>query len=184
VHLSGAQDRSPLQPLAKAGLKTGVFHPLQTFRRGPEAFENVGGSYIGVDADSSLREQLVALASDIKGHPFDLRGIDRALYHAAAVFAANYPVMLLAEAASLGVRAGLDEETAQNGMTRLLAGAVANLQHTTPDEALTGPAARGDLGTIERHLAALAGDPELQRLYRALADRAMKLAAKNKEAAA
>jgi len=82
------------------------------------------------------------------------------------------------------VRAGLDAEAAQNVMTRLLAGAVANLQHTTPDEALTGPAARGDLGTIERHLAALAGDPELQRLYRALADRAMKLAAKNKEAAA
>jgi predicted short-subunit dehydrogenase-like oxidoreductase (DUF2520 family) len=184
VHLSGAQDRSPLRPLAEAGLRTAVFHPLQTFRRGPEAAANVEGSYIGIDADPPLREQLTALASHIMGHPFDLRGIDRALYHAAAVFAANYPVMLLAEAAGLGVRAGLDEETARNGMTRLLAGAVANLQHTTPDEALTGPAARGDLGTIERHLAALANDPELQRLYRALADRAMKLAAKNKEAAA
>lgn len=184
VHLSGAQDRSPLRSLAEAGLGTGVFHPLQTFRRGPDAASNVAGSYIGIDADSPLREQLTTLASDIMGHPFDLRGIDRALYHAAAVFAANYPVMLLAEAAALGISAGLDEETAREGMTRLLAGAVANLQHTSPDEALTGPAARGDLGTIERHLAALAGDPELQRLYHSLADRAMKLAAKNKEAAA
>jgi predicted short-subunit dehydrogenase-like oxidoreductase (DUF2520 family) len=184
VHLSGAQDRWPLRPLTEAGVRTGVFHPLQTFRRGPEAAENVAGSYIGVDADPPLNEQLTALARDVEGHPFDLRGIDRALYHAAAVFAANYPVMLLAEAASLGVKAGLDEETARQGMTRLLAGAVANLRHTSPDEALTGPAARGDLGTIERHLQALSNDPELQRLYRALADRAMKLAAKNKEAAA
>jgi len=184
VHLSGAQDRTPLRSLAQAGLRTGVFHPLQTFRRGPEAVENLPGSYIGIDADPPLKEQLMALATDVDGHPFDLRGIDRALYHAAAVFAANYPVMLLAEAASLGVEAGLEGETARQGMTRLLAGAVANLQHTSPDEALTGPAARGDLVTIERHLEALSNDPELQRLYRALADRAMKLAAKNKEAAA
>jgi predicted short-subunit dehydrogenase-like oxidoreductase (DUF2520 family) len=184
VHLSGAQDRSPLRPLAEAGLRTGVFHPLQTFRRGPEAAENVAGSYIGIDADSPLQAQLTTLARDIRGHPFDLRGVDRALYHAAAVFAANYPVMLVAEAASLGVAAGLDEETARQGMTRLLAGAAANLQHTSPEEALTGPAARGDRGTIERHLEALRKDPELQSLYRALADRAMKLAAKNKEAAA
>jgi predicted short-subunit dehydrogenase-like oxidoreductase (DUF2520 family) len=184
VHLSGAQDRAPLRPLAEAGLRTGVFHPLQTFRRGPEAAENVAGSYVGIDADPPLREQLGALATDIGGHAFDLRGIDRALYHAAAVFAANYPVMLLAEAARLAARAGLDQETARNGMTRLLAGAVANLRQTTPEEALTGPAVRGDLGTIERHLAALAGDPELQGLYRALAERAMKLAEKHKEAAA
>jgi predicted short-subunit dehydrogenase-like oxidoreductase (DUF2520 family) len=69
-------------------------------------------------------------------------------------------------------------------MTALLAGAVANLKRTGPDQALTGPAARGDLGTIERHLEALRDDPELQAIYRALADRAMKLASKNKEAAA
>ena len=183
VHLSGAQDRAPLRPLADAGLRTGVFHPLQTFRRGPEAAENVAASYFGIDAEPPLWEQLRALASDIGGNPFDLRGIDRALYHAAAVLAANYPVMLLAEAAGLAVEAGLDGETARQGMTRLLAGAVANLQSTSPAEALTGPAARGDLGTIERHLAALAGDPELQQIYRLLAERAMKLAEKNREAA-
>ncbi|MDQ6711157.1 MAG: F420-dependent NADP oxidoreductase [Candidatus Dormibacteraeota bacterium] len=183
VHLSGAQGRDPLQPLAKAGVRIGVFHPLQTFRRGLRAARNVPGSYIGVDADPPLRVQLTAMAGEIGGHAFDLAGIDRALYHAAAVFAANYPVMLVAEAAALARAAGLDKEAAERGMTTLLAGAVANLQNTNPDEALTGPAARGDLGTIERHLEALKNDPELQRLYRLLADRAMRLA-KKKEAAA
>jgi len=183
VHLSGAQDRAPLRPLAQARLRTGVFHPLQTFRRGAEAAQNVPGTYVGIDADHPLREQLTMMAGDLGGHAFDLSGIDRALYHAAAVFAANYPVMLLAEAAKLAEQAGLDPETARRGMTTLLAGAVANLQHTSPDEALTGPAARGDEGTIARHLEALKADPELQALYRALADRAMKLALKRKEAA-
>src|ERR1700686_3181740 len=167
VHLSGAQDRSALRPLAEQGsLRTGVFHPLQTFRRGPEAVQNVAGTYFGIDADALLRDQLMQLARDLHGHPFDLSGVDLALYHAAAVFAANYPITLLAEAITLAVEAGLDGETARQGMTTLLAGAVNNLRDLAPADAITGPASRGDQGTIERHLEALKHDPELQRLYR------------------
>jgi predicted short-subunit dehydrogenase-like oxidoreductase (DUF2520 family) len=184
VHLSGAQDRNALRPLAQQGsIRTGVFHPLQTFRRGPEAVQNVAGTYFGIDAQGPLREQLTQLALDLGGHPFDLAGIDLALYHAAAVFAANYPTTLLAEAVTLAVAAGLDGETARQGMTTLLAGAVNNLRDLAPADAITGPASRGDQGTMERHLEALKRDPELQRLYRLLADRT-KLLTSNKEAAA
>jgi predicted short-subunit dehydrogenase-like oxidoreductase (DUF2520 family) len=184
VHLSGAQDRSALRPLAQQGsLRTGVFHPLQTFRRGPEAVQNVAGTYFGIDADAVLRDQLMQLARDLHGHPFDLSGIDLALYHAAAVFAANYPTTLLAEAIALGVEAGLDPETARQGMTTLLAGAANNLRELAPADAITGPAVRGDQGTIDRHLEALKHDPELQRLYRLLAERT-KLLNPKKEAAA
>ncbi len=183
VHLSGAQDRAPLNPLAQASLRTGVFHPLQTFRRGPEAVQNVAGTYFGIDADATLRDQLMQLARDLHGHPFDLTGVDRALYHAAAVFAANYPITLLAEAIALAGETGLDSDTARQGMTTLLAGAVNNLRDLAPADAITGPAARGDQGTIERHLEALKHDPELQRLYQLLADRTKQLNAR-KEAAA
>jgi predicted short-subunit dehydrogenase-like oxidoreductase (DUF2520 family) len=184
VHLSGAQDRTALRPLAERGsLRTGVFHPLQTFRRGPEAVQNVAGTYFGIDADSPLRDQLMQMARDVHGHPFDLTGIDLALYHAAAVFAANYPTTLLAEAIALAEQSGLDAETARQGMTTLLAGAVNNLRDLAPAEAITGPASRGDQGTIERHLEALKRDAELQRLYRLLAERT-KLLNPKKEAAA
>jgi predicted short-subunit dehydrogenase-like oxidoreductase (DUF2520 family) len=184
VHLSGAQDRSALRPLAEQGsLRTGVFHPLQTFRRGPEAVANVAGTYFGIDADAPLRDQLMQLARDLRGHPFDLAGVDRALYHAAAVFAANYPITLLAEAITLATAAGLDGETAGPGMTALLAGAVNNLRGLAPADAITGPASRRDEGTIARHLEALKRDPELQRLYQLLAERTKQLNS-NKEAAA
>lgn len=184
VHLSGAQDRSALRPLAQQGsVRTGVFHPLQTFRRGPEAVANVAGTYFGIDADQPLRDQLMQLARDLQGHPFDLTGVDLALYHAAAVFAANYPITLLAEAIALAADAGLNPETARKGMTNLLAGAVNNLRDLAPADAITGPAVRGDEGTIQRHLDALKGDPDLQRLYKLLADRT-KLLNPNKEAAA
>ena len=184
VHLSGAQDRAALRPLAEqAGLRTGVFHPLQTFRRGAQAAENVAGTYFGIDAEPQFRDQLTQLALGIGGHPFDLSGIDRALYHAAAVFAANYPTTLLAEAIALASQAGLEAETARQGMTTLLAGAVKNLSELTPAEAITGPASRGDQGTIQRHLDALKKDPELQRLYQLLAERTKQLNP-DKEAAA
>ena len=184
VHLSGAQDRSALRPLAQRGsVRTGVFHPLQTFRRGPEAVANVAGTYFGIDADQPLRDQLMQLARDLQGHPFDLTGVDLALYHAAAVFAANYPITLLAEAIALAADAGLNPETARKGMTNLLAGAVNNLRDLAPADAITGPAVRGDEGTIQRHLDALKGDPDLQRLYQLLADRT-KLLNPHKEAAA
>jgi predicted short-subunit dehydrogenase-like oxidoreductase (DUF2520 family) len=185
VHLSGAQDRSALRPLAEqASLRTGVFHPLQTFRRGPEAVGNVAGTYFGIDAEGPFRDQLMELARDLHGYPFDLTGVDRARYHAAAVFAANYPTTLLAEAIALAAQAGLDPETARLGMTALLGGAVNNLRELEPADAITGPASRGDQGTIQRHLDALKNDPELQRLYRLLADRTRELAPKNKEDAA
>jgi predicted short-subunit dehydrogenase-like oxidoreductase (DUF2520 family) len=185
VHLSGAQDRRALRPLAEqASLRTGVFHPLQTFRRGPEAVGNVAGTYFGIDAEGPFRDQLMELARDLHGYPFDLTGVDRARYHAAAVFAANYPTTLLAEAIALAAQAGLDPETARLGMTALLGGAVNNLRELEPADAITGPASRGDQGTIQRHLDALKNDPELQRLYRLLADRTRELAPKNKEDAA
>jgi predicted short-subunit dehydrogenase-like oxidoreductase (DUF2520 family) len=183
VHLSGAQDRAALRPLAQMSLRIGVFHPLQTFRRGPEAVSNVAGTYFGIDADPPLRDQLMQLARDLDGHPFDLTGVDRALYHAAAVFAANYPITLLAEAIAIAKAAGLDGETAGPGLTALLAGAVSNLRDLAPADAITGPASRGDEGTIQRHLDALKNDPELQRLYQLLADRTRHLNP-GKEAAA
>jgi predicted short-subunit dehydrogenase-like oxidoreductase (DUF2520 family) len=126
------------------------------------------------------------MAQDIGGWSFDLSQVDHALYHAAAVFAANYPTMLLAESIALAVEAGVDPETAQHGLTALLAGAVNNLRSLAPAEAITGPAARGDEGTIRKHLEALSRDPELQRLYRLLADRTRRLAQDkgNKEDAA
>jgi predicted short-subunit dehydrogenase-like oxidoreductase (DUF2520 family) len=43
-----------------------------------------------------------------------------------------------------------------------------NLRAAFPEEALTGPVARGDAGTVRRQLAALAGRPDLLRLYRAM----------------
>ena len=182
VHLSGAQDRAVLEPLAARGAKTGVFHPLQTFRKAPQATRNLPGTLVGIDADPPLRAELERMADDLRAEPFDLAGVNRPVYHAAAVLVANYAITLLAEATALMEEAGVDRKTAYRGLTRLLLGSTTNsLAVDDPVEALTGPAARGDAGTIARHLRALGGDPELQQIYRLMADRTTSLAQKEEK---
>ena len=53
-------------------------------------------------------------------------------------------------------------------MRGLAASVLANLDSAPAGEALTGPVARGDVPTLEGHLAALAGHPAAGALYRVL----------------
>jgi predicted short-subunit dehydrogenase-like oxidoreductase (DUF2520 family) len=97
-----------------------------------------------------------------------LEGVDRAGYHAAAVFASNYLVALHAAAAEAFAVAGLPPEAAAPALSPLTARAADNVARLPLAEALTGPLARGDRQTIERHLRALEASPQLSSLYRAL----------------
>jgi len=63
----------------------------------------------------------------------------------------------------------MDREEVRRGILGLVRGTLQNLEKMTPAEALTGPIARGDLETIDRHRQALTDyAPELAELYRLL----------------
>lgn len=155
VHASGALELAALAPLA-ARHAVGSFHPLRSFPRPgpPAAFR---GIVIGVDAGTdSLRRTLNALARDLGATPKRVEDAERAVYHAAAVFASNYVVTLLSEAVRLLEQSGWSEEEAIRGLVPLAEGAVANVRERGPVAALTGPIRRGDAATVARHLIALA----------------------------
>jgi predicted short-subunit dehydrogenase-like oxidoreductase (DUF2520 family) len=90
----------------------------------------------------------------------------KVLYHAAAVFGSNYVAALLDIAEHL---IGIDH--ARDDLASLAQSAIDNWRRHTDSSRFTGPAARGDRDVIDRHLAALQGDPELAELYRILAQR-------------
>lgn len=168
VHCSGALGREALADAAVAGALTGGFHPLQTLT-GPDAAERLRGSYIAIDADPSLAAILRTLAYATGAIPFDLDAQHRALYHAAAVMVANYTVALYACGTRLLERAGLPENVSKRALLPLLRGAVESLERASPEEALTGPIARGDGMTVARHTAALTLQaPSFLPLYREL----------------
>jgi predicted short-subunit dehydrogenase-like oxidoreductase (DUF2520 family) len=176
VHCSGALDPSVLSRARTAGAAVGCMHPIQTF---PERFadaQSFRGISIGIEAsDAALHAWLVEACAALGASMIELRGVDRARYHAASVLASNYVIALHQAAARAFELAGLPRDAARSALAPLTRGAAHAIERLPLEEALTGPLARGDVATIERHLAALAVDPELLALYRALGRRLLEL---------
>ncbi|MCS7050624.1 MAG: DUF2520 domain-containing protein, partial [Thermomicrobium sp.] len=171
VHLAGAYGREVLEPAARAGAATGAFHPLQTFA-GQADPADWHGIAIAIEADAPLALELAELARLLGAEPFSLDPAARPLYHAAAAMAANGLVGLVGVAADLLSRAtGLDRREAVRHLVPLLRGTLTNVERLGLPRALTGPVARADRPTIERHVAALRHSaPEWLELYRALTE--------------
>jgi len=106
--------------------------------------------------------------------PFGVPEEARAAYHAAASIASNLFVALEESAAELLERAGVEDS--RELLAPLVLRTAANWAERGPG-ALTGPIARGDTDTVERHMAALRETaPDLLPVYEALAERARELA--------
>jgi predicted short-subunit dehydrogenase-like oxidoreductase (DUF2520 family) len=175
VHCSASLGVDTLAALRVTAAAVGSLHPLQALA-GTGSAPLLRGALMAIDADPALRTPLHRLAVDLGGLPVALPAAARPLYHAAAVLAGNAPLALLATAAELLEAAGLDPRTAAEGPLTLMEGAVANARRAGPRAALTGPVARGDAATVAAHLAALAGRPDAEALYRAVAQAIVRLA--------
>lgn len=155
IHTSGSvgidvfpQERFP---------RRGILYPLQTMLKGVEPdWENVP---IFIEGDDSLTSELASMLSPLVA-PLD--SLSRRKAHAAAVLCCNLAMYLWSLSERVMNEAGLDFKMLQPLMELTLNRAV----NGSPEQSLTGPARRGDLGTIRKHLAAL--DPETAEVYHLL----------------
>ena len=168
LHTSGGLDLAVLDPAGKREALIGGFHPLRAFSAGDSDANAFAGVTIGIAGGPALLPQLEALASTLGARALRIDGVDRTLYHAAAVFASNFAVALLLAARQAWTLAGLPEAEARASLAPLLAGAAANAGSMPLERALSGPIARGEADVIARHLEKLGRAPELADLYRAL----------------
>lgn len=174
VHCSGVLPVAVLAPAATYGALTGGLHPLAAIADRDQALPP--GMTFAVEAEEPLRAILHRMARDLGGRTFNLQGNARGLYHAAAVLASNYTVVLAALAADLLERAGIDPDAALPALMPLIESTMANLSSAGLPAALTGPLVRGDAGTVIRHLAALDRvTPGIAQVYRALGIAALPL---------
>ena len=163
-----------LRPLV-AGI--GTLHPLVSLTGAPGTEDNLEGAAFGIEGDEIAVAMARRLARLVGGQPLELTADKMALYHAGAVFASNYVVALLDIARSMLVAAGIPDEQAQPALWPLLASVVRNLAATGLPAGLTGPVVRGDVGSIERHLEALAASaPQQLELYQRLGREVLRLA--------
>ena len=162
AHLAGSLGLDVLAPHARRAW----LHPLVALPD-PElgAQRLLAGAWFAVDGDPLVRGVVAALG----GSAFTVPDSARTTYHAAAVIASNHLVALLGQAERVAADAGVPLEAYLD----LVRATVENVASLGPSAALTGPVARGDWATVERHLAAL--DPAERPAYEAMADAASRL---------
>jgi predicted short-subunit dehydrogenase-like oxidoreductase (DUF2520 family) len=177
VHTSGVLGAEALEPARAAGTQIGAFHPLVAFADTERAIAALHGATIAVEGDDELASLLATMAEALGATAVRLAPGSKAAYHAAAVLSAGGFVALLDAIAQLGQAAGLDEAGALAVYGGLIEQTLGNARALGIRTALTGPMTRGDVGTLARHLDALARlAPDTLPLYRAAAEREIALA--------
>ena len=176
LHLSGVHGQEALGPLVGSRAALGSLHPLQTISEPERAAERLKGAWAAVEGMPRAMEAAERLAQDVGLRPFRIASQAKPIYHAGAVFASNYFVVVEAVAQRLLRHAGLTDAEAWQALRPLVEGTLENLARLGPLGALTGPVARGDEATVRRHVEALTQDDAA--LYRVLGRAALELAQK------
>ncbi|WP_051279674.1 Rossmann-like and DUF2520 domain-containing protein [Chitinilyticum aquatile] len=164
-HCSGAGEAALLAPLQAKGAKMASLHPVFSFADPALAAQTFPGTRCALEGDALACERLEALVRSIGGEPFCLAPGGKAAYHAALCVASNYLVTLSQLALDTAALAGMNEAEALPLLHGLMTQTLANIGRLGPAAALTGPIVRGDAGTVQSHLHALASTEQLSTCY-------------------
>ena len=169
AHCSGALPSTVLEPARACGAHIGSMHPLQSFATAEQAIQTLPGSYCCIEGALEAVEVLSAAAQAIGARVMTIPTEGKTLYHAAAVVACNFLVALEHAALKVDKAAGIGGRDAMQSLLPLIKGTVSNLEKVGIPQCLTGPIARGDIGTTRRHLEAIEQKlPDLLPLYKVL----------------
>lgn len=159
VHTSGSKPRQVLDYAAATA--TGVFYPLQTFSKKRKVdFSNIP---IFIEADGEETEKfLLKMGKAISRQVVQLDEQQRLALHVAAVFASNFTNHLLRLANEIMETNRLKPEW----LHTLVAETINKAMELGPEASQTGPAKRGDLETLDRHMEFLQHNKDLASIYR------------------
>jgi predicted short-subunit dehydrogenase-like oxidoreductase (DUF2520 family) len=176
LHTSAIAEPDGLRALSEGGFPGGTFHPLIPFSDPEVSAELLRKGWIGIDGENAAKNASRRLAGHLGARTLDIPPGKKPAYHAAAVIASNFPVVLGSVAGHLLHDIGIPDASAHQAVESLMSGAMANMKQTLPDDALTGPVVRGDAETVGKHLRALQKHGSASEVYRALSAAAVEIA--------
>jgi predicted short-subunit dehydrogenase-like oxidoreductase (DUF2520 family) len=167
LHTSGSLSSASLDALARRGASTGSMHPMQTFSG--RARTELEGVIFGIDGDARARRVARRIARALGGIPVIVKGRDRVAYHAAGGFAAQHVLSVMEAGTQILMSVGFTRRQAGRALLNLARQTLDNFEGLGPRASWTGPLARGDFGTVAKHVAALRTFPrEFGAAYAAL----------------
>ncbi|MDD8020581.1 MAG: DUF2520 domain-containing protein [Acidobacteriota bacterium] len=173
---SGAVSSKVLLSLARKGAYVASLHPIQTFATSgfdPDIFR---GIFFGLEGDRKAVQLGQFLAKKLQARVILISPENKALYHLACSLASNFLVVLLSEVKDLFQALGLKEKDCFEVIYPLLNKTLNNVKELGSEQSLTGPVLRGDINTVKEHLKVVSQKPNLEKLYRLLSLKALKLA--------
>jgi predicted short-subunit dehydrogenase-like oxidoreductase (DUF2520 family) len=176
-HCSGAISSEILAPLAAQNWMCASAHCVLSFSSAVTAVNQFRGTNCALEGNAGALALLKHAFERIDAQCFGIDGAQKLIYHAAAVFATNFLPVLQAVAEDAWRSSGVPEPIIQGLRASLLQNAVANIVRSGPQQALTGPAARGDVAAIAKQSAAVsAWDAQAGAAYDALSALALRMA--------
>lgn len=156
AHTSGSV---PLDVLSARHEHAAVIYPLQTFSKNSEVDMSRVPFFTEATDDTSL-ELADVVAASFGGRVCHAGSEVRAKLHIAGVLACNFPVYMFEMARKVLAKAGLPLDTVRP----LVDVTVDKAFNIGPVKAMTGPARRGDLATVEKQMAQI-NDPLDKEIY-------------------
>jgi predicted short-subunit dehydrogenase-like oxidoreductase (DUF2520 family) len=161
VHTSGSQAVSVLDYAATMDL--GVFYPLQTFTKSRKVDFNSIPIFIESES-AGVEKVLMAIAKSISKNVFKVRPEERQALHVAAVFASNFTNHMIYLAQEIMKENSLSFDWLKPLISEMITKSIS----IGPENAQTGPARRGDLETLDRHMDFLKDDESISELYKVI----------------
>jgi predicted short-subunit dehydrogenase-like oxidoreductase (DUF2520 family) len=159
LHTSGSQPLSILEYAAVENI--GSFYPLQTFTKNKKVDFRTVPIFLESNNEST-EKTMMTMAKAISNHVKLLGSSERKALHVAAVFASNFANHMLTLSKDILQKNSLNFDLLKplisETFTKALSGG--------PEQSQTGPAFRGDLEILDRHLDFLQEDPKLAELYK------------------
>ena len=170
VHCSGAASLDVLEGAVKQGALAGAFHPLQALSSVENGVESIPGTTFGIECGPEMAGYLKEMALALGGNPILVDSRDKVLYHLSGVMLGGLLTTLGATAAQLWECFGIERAQGLKALVPMMRQVSFNLESSGIPGAVAGPYARGDIGTVRKHLETLRSRaPEVLPLYCELA---------------
>ncbi len=160
AHTAGSSSIEVIDPKVRRA----VFYPMQSFTRSRRVEFGVIPIFVEAEDQGTLSE-VEELASALSSTVVVLDSDHRRDLHLSAIFVCNFVNAMFIAGEELVAKSGLQFEILKPLIEECCAKACSA---SSPRTMQTGPAARGDFATIERHASLLEGRDELKEIYQTI----------------
>lgn len=174
VHCSGLLASTVFTGAGERGVTAVSLHPLYAVSDRFRSYETLSDAFFTLEGSGERMEELQQL---LEASGLTLQRMDagsKIKYHAAGTIGSNLMVGLAELAIDLLLDCGFDRAHARMALGPLMRGNLNAIIEKDTIDALTGPAERADVDTVEAHLKVLAGED--REIYRLLTKKIVALA--------